>query len=36
MTEVCPSNSTDDDFVDMITPVVTICFGLIGVTGFIG
>lgn len=38
LAELCPANSTDDDddIVDTIKPVVTICFSLIGVTGFIG
>lgn len=32
----CPTNTTDDDFVDTIKPIVTICFSLIGITGFLG
>lgn len=36
--ELCPANATDDDddIVDTIKPVVTICFSLIGIMGFIG
>lgn len=33
----CPTaNETDDDFVETIKPIVTICFSLIGITGFLG
>lgn len=34
--ELCPSNQTDDDIVETIKPVVTVCFSIIGITGFIG
>lgn len=36
--ELCPANATDDDddIVETIKPVVTICFSLIGIMGFIG
>lgn len=35
ITADCP-NETDDDFVESIKPIVTICFSLIGITGFLG
>lgn len=37
--ELCPVNNStddDDDIVETIKPVVTICFSLIGIMGFIG
>lgn len=36
LAEQCPPNATDDTFVDTIKPVVTICFSIIGITGFLG
>lgn len=36
VTNLCPTNETDDNFVETIKPIVTICFSLIGITGFLG
>lgn len=36
LADQCPTNETDDTFVETIRPVVTICFSLIGITGFLG
>lgn len=36
MADQCPTNQTDETFVDTITPIVTVCFSIIGITGFLG